>query len=104
VGIIKPTPHLVDQYFNASTGESEYGEKDFVGPWNHSNGLAIVESEIKGGEGLDVTPYEPRPGTETTSPIDSTPVGEYTNGVGKKQAAVHEKAHAKAAKDATVEV
>jgi hypothetical protein len=39
VGIIEPTPHLVDQYFNASTGESEYGEKDFVGPWNHSNGL-----------------------------------------------------------------
>jgi Mn-containing catalase len=104
VGIIEPTPHLVDQYFNASTGESEYGEKDFVGPWNHSNGLAIVESQIKGGEGLDVTPYEPRPGTETTSPIDSTPVGEYTNGVGKKQAALHEKANAKAAKDATVEV
>jgi hypothetical protein len=56
--LIEPTPHLVDQYFNASTGESEYGEKDFSGPWNHSNGLTIVESEIKGGEGLDVTPYE----------------------------------------------
>jgi hypothetical protein len=37
----------------------------------------IVESEINGGEGLDVTPCEPRPGTETTSSIDSTPVGEY---------------------------
>jgi Mn-containing catalase len=104
VGIIEPTPHLVDQYFNASTGESECGEKDFAGPWNHSNGLTLVDSEIKGGEGLDVTPYEPRPGTETTSPIDSTPVGEYTDGVGAKQAALHEKANAKAAKDATVEV
>jgi Mn-containing catalase len=104
VGIIEPTPHLVDQYFNASTGESQNGEKDFAGPWNHSNGLATVESEIKGGKGLDVTPYDPHPGTEMTSPIDSTPVGQYTNGVGQKQANLHEKANAKAAKDATVEV
>jgi Mn-containing catalase len=64
VGIIEPTPHLVDQYFNASTGESQNGEKDFAGPWNHSNGLATVESEIKGGKGLDVTPYDPHPGTK----------------------------------------
>ena len=104
VGIIEPTPGLVDQFFNASTGESQYGEKDFVGPWNHGNGLVTVESEIKGGEGLDVTPYTPQPGTEKTSPIDSTPVGEYTNGAGKKQAAIHDKAQAKAAKTATVEV
>ena len=72
VGIIQPTPGLVDQFFNGSTGESQYGEADFVGPWNHSNGLIPVESEIKGGEGLDVTPYTPEPGTEVTSPIDST--------------------------------
>jgi hypothetical protein len=31
-------------------------------------------------------------------------VGEYTNGLGEQQAALHEKANAKAAKDATVEV
>jgi Mn-containing catalase len=104
VGIIQPTPVLVDQYFNASTGESQYGESDFVGPWNHGSGLVAVESEIKGGKGLDVTPYDPQPGTEKTSPIDSTPVGEFTNGVGKKQAALHDKARAKAAKDAVVEV
>src|ERR1700761_2082459 len=104
VGIIKPTPILVDQFFNASTGESQYGETDFVGPWNHSNGLIPVESEIKGGKGLEVTPYSPEPGTETTSPIDSTPVGQYTNGVGEKQAALHENAKKKAAKNATVEV
>jgi Mn-containing catalase len=104
VGIIEPTPQLVDQFFNASTGESQYGESDFVGPWNHGNGLVTVESEIKGGEGLNVTPYNPKPGTEETSPIDSTPVGEFTNGVGAKQAALHEKANAKAAKTAKVEV
>jgi Mn-containing catalase len=47
VGIIEPTPQLVDQFFNASTGESQYGESDFVGPWNHDNGLVMVESEIR---------------------------------------------------------
>jgi Mn-containing catalase len=104
VGIIEPTPQLVDQFFNASTGEIQYGESDFVGPWNHDNGLVMVESEIKGGEGLDVTPYDPKSGTEETSPIDSTPVGEFTNGVGAKQAALHEKANAKAAKTAKLEV
>jgi len=104
VGIIKPTPILVDQFFNASTGESQYGEGDFVGPWNHSNGLIQVDSEIKGGQGLDLTPYAPQPGTEVTSPIDSTPVGQYTGGAGKKQAAIHEKSQKQAAKEATVEV
>lgn len=104
VGIIQPTPKLVDQFFNGSTGESQYGEADYDGPWNSANGLTAVESEIKGGEGLDVTPYDPKPGTETTSPIDSIPVGEYTGEVGRKQAAIHDKANAQAAKNATVEV
>ena len=104
VGIIEPTPKLVDQFFNASTGESQYGEADFVGPWNHANGLVPVESEVKGGKGLDVEPYDPQPGTEKTSPIDSTPVGEFTNGVGKKQAAIHDKAKAEAKKNAVAEV
>ena len=70
------TPGLVDQFFNGSTGENQYGETDFKGPWNSGNGLHTVQSEIKDGEGLDVTPYNPKPGTETTSPVDSTPVGE----------------------------
>jgi Mn-containing catalase len=86
VGTIAPTPKLVDQFFNASTGESQYGEKDFVGLWNDENGLALVESEVKGGEGLEVTPYDPKPGTEATSPMDSTPIGEYTDGANKKRA------------------
>jgi Mn-containing catalase len=104
IGIIQPTPGLVDQYFDGSTGESQYGEKDHVGPWNSANGLTAVQSEMKGGTGLDVKPYDPKPGTETTSPVDSTPVGQYTNGVGEKQQALHDKQRAQAAKDATVEV
>ena len=79
IGIIKPTPGLVDQYFNASTSESEKSESNqAAAPWNHHSGLQLVNSEIKVGEGLDVTPYDPQPGTEITSPMDSTPVGEDT--------------------------
>jgi Mn-containing catalase len=103
VGIIQPTPKLVDQFFNGSTGESQYGESDFVGPWNEGNGLHIVQSEVKGGEGLDATPYDPEPGTEVTSPIDSTPVGEFTGGVGKKKAAAHERAAEKLQEKAAAE-
>jgi Mn-containing catalase len=79
IGIIEPTPGLVDQYLNASTGESADGSRDSVGPWNEGNGLHLVESELKGGEGLDVRPYDPEPGTEVSSPVDSTPVGAYTS-------------------------
>jgi Mn-containing catalase len=87
VGIIQPTPVLVDEFFNASTGESQEGDADATGPWNEGNGLHLVNSEIEGGKGLTVTPYDPQPGTETTSPADSTPVGAYTNGAGQKKAA-----------------
>jgi Mn-containing catalase len=79
VGIIAPTPTLVDQFFNASTGDGQQDETDYVGPWNHGSGLTLVESEQTGGGGLDITPYDPQPGTESTSPADSTPVGAYVD-------------------------
>src|SRR4029434_10035819 len=34
IGKIPPTPRLVDQFFNTSTGEGEDGEIDARGPWN----------------------------------------------------------------------
>ncbi len=100
VGIIQPTPGLVDQFFNASTGESQYGDKDFNGPWNNANGLHPVQFERNGGENLDVRPYTPEPGSEVTSPLDSTPVGQWTNGVGEKQAALHDRKAAQLMKEA----
>jgi Mn-containing catalase len=77
IGTIQPTPGLVDEFFNASTGQSQYGDKDVTGPWNNSNGLHLVQSEMQGGKGLSVSPYDPKPGTEKTSPADSKPVGAY---------------------------
>src|SRR6201997_2562001 len=34
IGRIPPTPELVDQYFNDSTGTGDRGESDARGPWN----------------------------------------------------------------------
>jgi Mn-containing catalase len=86
IATIEPTPKLVDQFFNASTGTGPEGAKDFTGPWNSGNGLHLVESEIEGGKGLDTKPYNPQPGTEKTSPVDSTPVGAYKTVVSLKDA------------------
>jgi Mn-containing catalase len=44
IGKIAPTPKLVDQYFNDSTGEGEDGEVDARGPWNEGEPWEYVES------------------------------------------------------------
>ena len=85
VGIIAPTPGLVDQFFNASTGEDQQGNSDYVAPWNSGNGLHTVQFERNGGESLDTTPTMPKPGTETTVAADSAPVGADTGGVGERK-------------------
>jgi manganese catalase len=44
IGKLPPTPGLVDQFFNDSTGSGDDGEVDARGPWNESEGLQMVES------------------------------------------------------------
>jgi len=44
IGNIPPTPVLVDQYFNDSTGTGDEGETDARGPWNEGGGWEIVEA------------------------------------------------------------
>src|SRR6185312_15718239 len=44
IGRIAPTPGLVDQFFNDSTGSGEHGEIDTRGPWNEGNGWVFTES------------------------------------------------------------
>ena len=43
IGRIPPTPGLVDQFFNTSTGQGEDGEIDARGPWNEGD-LQFVEA------------------------------------------------------------
>jgi Mn-containing catalase len=44
IGRIAPTPKLVDQFFNDSTGEGEQGEVDSRGPWNEGGSWIYVEA------------------------------------------------------------
>src|SRR6202048_2487107 len=44
IGNIPPTPGLVDEYFNDSTGVGDQRESDARGPWNEGGKWKIVES------------------------------------------------------------
>lgn len=54
IGRLQPSPGIVDEYFNASTGNGSEGETDMHGPWQTSFGLQPVESEMNNGKGLSV--------------------------------------------------
>lgn len=44
IGRIAPTPGLVNQYFNASTGSGDEGELDARGPWNEGGDWVFTDS------------------------------------------------------------
>ena len=44
IGRVPPTPDLVDQYFNDSTGTGDRGEPDARGPWNEGGDWELVEA------------------------------------------------------------
>jgi Mn-containing catalase len=44
IGRIPPTPVLVDQFFNDSTGAGDDGEVDARGPWNQGDAWTFVEA------------------------------------------------------------
>jgi Mn-containing catalase len=46
IGKIAPTPKLVDQFFNDSTGDGDHGEVDTRGPWNEGEPWDYLESPI----------------------------------------------------------
>jgi len=43
IGQIPPTPGLVDEYFNDSTGTGDHGEIDARGPWNEGGDWKLIE-------------------------------------------------------------
>jgi Mn-containing catalase len=43
IGRIEPTPGLVNQYFDDSTGKGDAGE-NLTGPWNQGNGWQVVHA------------------------------------------------------------
>jgi Mn-containing catalase len=44
IGKLPPTPGIVDQYFNDSTGTGDRGEVDVRGPWNQGGSWEYVEA------------------------------------------------------------
>jgi Mn-containing catalase len=67
IGRLAPTPGLVDQFFNDSTGTGEQGEIDTRGPWNEGGDWVFTESPaIQGGEPGTATAIV----TESSSPVD----------------------------------
>ncbi|WP_316234006.1 DUF892 family protein [Bradyrhizobium sp. SZCCHNR1098] len=51
IGRLAPTPGLVDQFFNDSTGAGDHGEIDTRGPWNEGGDWVFTESPaIQAGE------------------------------------------------------
>jgi manganese catalase len=44
IGVIPPSPGVVDQYYNDSTGEGDDGEIDAEGPWKTEGRITVVES------------------------------------------------------------
>ena len=63
IGLIAPTPKMVDQYFNASTGEGDTGEKDLLGPWNDNASVERVDAPAF----QDFV--DPKKGTRAAAPI-----------------------------------
>lgn len=61
IGEIPPTPGVVDQYYNDSTGEGDDGETDAEGPWNTGEGIEVIDSPaLAGFQVLKATPKTAR--------------------------------------------
>jgi Mn-containing catalase len=75
IGRIAPTPKLVDQYFNDSTGEGEQGEVDSRGPWNEGGSWELVVApafqELRGLE-----EDAPSIHAESSDMVDAGPIEE----------------------------
>lgn len=65
IGLIPPTPKMVDQYFNASTGEGDEGEADLLGPWNDNESVERIDAPAF----QDLV--DPDLGTRTADPIQA---------------------------------
>lgn len=73
IGRIAPTPGLVDQFFNDSTGAGDHGEIDTRGPWNEGGDWVFTESPaIQAGEPGPASAIV----TESSPPADEAGLGD----------------------------
>jgi Mn-containing catalase len=95
IGMLKPTPVLVDEYFNGSTGQGDEGDSDVQGPWTNSHGLHLVESPMIEGKGLSIDEVDGKlPGEErgiqddapkTTTSVANDALGRKTKSSSRKK-------------------
>lgn len=71
IGRLAPTPVLVNEYFDGSTGDGNEGDQNMRGPWMSSDGLHVVESQMAGGKGLSVGKVRGVAGAEERGKQDS---------------------------------
>jgi Mn-containing catalase len=70
IGAIPPTPGLVDQFFNDSTGTGQDGEVDARGPWNQGEAWQFVEAPAFAEMRAHTGASEGRVDARTTSTTD----------------------------------
>lgn len=74
IGRLAATPKLVNEYFNASTGDGDEGDTDIKkAPWQTSFGLHPVESPMVGGQGLSNGAVDGVAGYEARGKQDDAP-------------------------------
>jgi Mn-containing catalase len=47
IGLLPPSPEIVNKFFNDSSGEGDEGETDARGPWNEADDIDYVEGPAK---------------------------------------------------------
>jgi Mn-containing catalase len=91
VGLLKPTPGIVDEYFNGSTGDGDEGDSDMHGPWESSFGLHVVQPKLDApGGGLSVRDIKGKIGGEDRGKQDDAQKATTSPGneaIGKKKSA-----------------
>ena len=63
IGQIPPTPGIVEQFYNTSTGAGDEGEEDTTGPWNTGDEVETIESPALSE--FQVTSATPKAGKTT---------------------------------------
>jgi Mn-containing catalase len=73
IGVIPPTPGIVDQFLNGSTGSGDNGEQDVEAPWNTAEGIEVIEAPAL--QGYQVTRATPKFGKTalTTAKTEAAP-------------------------------
>ena len=63
IGLIRPSPKIVDQYFNTSTGVGDQGDQDLLAPWNDDTSVERIDAPA-------LSFADPQLGTRRAEPIE----------------------------------